>query len=203
MRVKIIEPGWEKFNDQLGGTPFTDGVSDDHLSRPDIDRIAATLRIETFDGDYVPINERIIERHNPAPQEASVTEKSAEQIAVDAAISEAREIGAPTHIWTKETLGQVADEKGIVGLRDIADPMGVKNVKITGLIDGILAHQAQHIAEYEQATGETFVAPDERSVEDLMKDADADADADAGPTIDDVKADLDDEYVPGEADVTA
>lgn len=47
----------------------------------------------------------------------------------------------PVRLYTKEELEAIADEKGIAGLREISDPMGVKDNSIVGLIKEILQAQ--------------------------------------------------------------
>lgn len=44
-------------------------------------------------------------------------------------------------VYTKEDLEKIADENGIKGLREIAEPLGVKNVSIEGLIAEIIKAQ--------------------------------------------------------------
>jgi hypothetical protein len=44
--------------------------------------------------------------------------------------------------YTREELEKIADEKGIKGLREIADPLGLKSNSIVPLIDSILEKQA-------------------------------------------------------------
>ena len=50
---------------------------------------------------------------------------------------------APAQTWTSDSLAAVADAKGIAGLREIAEPMGVKGRSINELIREILAAQAE------------------------------------------------------------
>jgi len=45
-------------------------------------------------------------------------------------------------VHTRETLEAIADKEGIKGLREIADPLGVKSTSIVPLIDAILEKQA-------------------------------------------------------------
>lgn len=47
----------------------------------------------------------------------------------------------PTN-FTREELEKIADEKGIKGIREIADPLGLKSNSIVPLIDAILEKQA-------------------------------------------------------------
>ena len=43
--------------------------------------------------------------------------------------------------WTAESLGEVADKDGIAGLRELADPKGIKSNSIAGLIAEMLQYQ--------------------------------------------------------------
>lgn len=47
----------------------------------------------------------------------------------------------PETVYERAELEKIADEKGIAGLREIADPMGVKDNSINGLIKEILQAQ--------------------------------------------------------------
>jgi len=49
--------------------------------------------------------------------------------------------------YTRAQLEQIADEHGIKGLREISDPLEIKNTSIVGLIDAIIAWQEQNAAE--------------------------------------------------------
>lgn len=40
--------------------------------------------------------------------------------------------------WTETELGEIADKKGIKGLREIAEPAGIKGNSVSGLIDQIV-----------------------------------------------------------------
>lgn len=90
------------------------------------------------------------EEINPTPVEIKEAAKPVEdtdkaQAELDALLaetsSEPEGENHPVRFYTKEELEAVADEKGIAGLREIADPMGVKNTSIVGLINEILQAQ--------------------------------------------------------------
>lgn len=162
MLVKITQPGWEKFNDFMYGVPFKDGVSQDHLTHWQAMQLGAMLPI-------VEVNEAGEELGpvNPAHEivqtrgvSAEVVEpmKTAAQIEAEQAPEPAQEDegeaqsegeGDPApdeqeptpKVWTQEELEEIASQKGISGLREIATPMGVKDNSIRGLIREILAAQ--------------------------------------------------------------
>jgi len=46
-------------------------------------------------------------------------------------------------IYSREELEKIADDKGIKGIREISDPLGLKSTSIVPLIDMILEHQAK------------------------------------------------------------
>lgn len=77
----------------------------------------------------------------PAPtDEEKEAIKEAEALENEIAQAE-DEQKAEVKVYTKEELEEIADEKGIKGLREVADPMGVKDTSIEGLISEIIAAQ--------------------------------------------------------------
>lgn len=129
--VKINEPGFDSFNGDIGGIEFENGVSIRDLSPLEVNRLSAAMRVETLEGEQLGVAAAIAaNRDTPLSNEAERT--------VTAESENANFMQAPEGSYTRESLGEIADKKGIAGLREIAEPMGVKGVSIAALIDGIL-----------------------------------------------------------------
>lgn len=127
MRIRIVQPGWEAFTGNFGSIEFSDGVSVTEVSNIEASRVAAVVRVETLQGKDPSMAQRIIDAHHePAPEQAATV-----------AVAELPPADKPS--YTAEELAAVADKHGIKGLREIADPLGIKANSISELIARILA----------------------------------------------------------------
>lgn len=139
-KLKILEMGFNSLTGVAGGIEFENGVSVEPISREQASRLAAAIRCEFVGGS------------NPSPSGVM-----AEKIAAETPIVEKMPVSKPVEVkepeeapeapekvkatYTRESLELLADKKGIVGVRDIADDMDVRSNSIAGLIDGILKKQ--------------------------------------------------------------
>lgn len=123
MHIKLVQPGWETFSDYLGFTLFKDGVSVEEVSPSEAARLASIVGIETLDG------------RNPSPAQMILDTWSG-PMAVATSETADKQVQAPSVVksWTAEELSAIGDEKGIKGLREIADPLGLKGTSIPDLI---------------------------------------------------------------------
>ena len=156
MRLKLIEKGWDSYEGDIGGITFVNGESIDHVSRADADRIACVMRTEIIDGEYTPINEAIVDRNIAAPVKEPLRTVTQEEHDDEAALRRGKARPVPAVLYTREELEAIADEKGIAGLREIAEPIGVRDRSISGLIKETLQKQTDLIAAWEKATGRTY-----------------------------------------------
>lgn len=146
--IKLIQSGFENYTGHLAGYEFIDGVSEDNLPKRHADRISAVMRVEAIDDEnYKGPTGDMIDKSTPAPvQEPSPRqtdedkEKEKEQDAEKTPKIENPPFGK---VYTLEELNEIADEKGMKGLREIADPAGVKNTSIAGLIREMMEFQEQ------------------------------------------------------------
>lgn len=143
MKVRIDEVGYEHFTGQLGLVVFEDGVSVDSVSQGEINRMSVVVRLVEADnleqiGSLVEINKHL-DVDFPTNQDFQTEPESNEPafVAVDGTIP----VTVVTEEITREALEALADKEGIAGLREIADPLGVKAVSVVGLIDAILQAQ--------------------------------------------------------------
>lgn len=125
MKIKIVEPGWETFSDHLGFVLFKDGVSVEDVSPAEAARLASIVRIETLEG------------RNPSPAQMILDNWSGPMIVATTDTADAA-MAASAVSWTQEELSAIADEKGIKGLREIGDALGVKGTGISDMISKIV-----------------------------------------------------------------
>ncbi len=129
MKLKLTAPGWENFSGQMGVNFFENGLSTADVLPFDARRISGVIGCEWEDGSSPSVAQSIL---NNAHTSATVTESPSapvgdSTVAVDAG-----------KVWTEEELGKIADEQGIAGLREIAEPAGIKSKSVQGLIEAIL-----------------------------------------------------------------
>lgn len=116
-------------------------------------RIAASMGAKTVDGE--DLNPTIYKRRfNPSRVSVDTTSltdvRKAQAEAAEKAALEAEDDAmgflesgekVPLKTWTKAELEAIADSKGIDGLRDVGEGLGVKHRSINGLMEGILKEQ--------------------------------------------------------------
>lgn len=158
MKVKITKKGYEYFNGMFGHVEFKDGISVQEISQPDAERLGCIVPIVKWEGDKegeaVSIAATV---GKGASQRAEVkaARLRADQLEVEkeleAEISDSAEVDAKVEVeqstqervYTIAELETVADKEGMPGLREIADPMGVKAKSIKELIDAIIKAQRE------------------------------------------------------------
>lgn len=138
MKIKITEPGWEKFSGHLGPVEFVDAVSVDHVSVREARRIAGALRVEDVETGANPsITQAMLDAAEigimPTPISAEVPDE----------VQPTDPVEVPPTEYDRASLETIADQGGIAGLRTIGDKLGVKDQSIAGLIDKILGVQGK------------------------------------------------------------
>lgn len=142
--MTIVEPGLVGSNCHLQGIKFENGVSVEPATRRQIDRIAASLRVSIEGEGFETISQRVLKRDNEIEREEKL------ERGVEVATSVKAKDG--NKIWTQDELTAIADEKGINGLREIADPLKLRSRSIPELIGKIM----------EVAGEQTTVTPPEK-----------------------------------------
>lgn len=139
--LKITEPGWATFDGFLSGVEFVQGVSKEDISPSIAARIAGTMRCEMVDTGLNPsFTQQLVDRLNECAPVAEPMERASEvSVVVLEQTEPVEENKVEKH--TKESLEAIADEKGIKGLREIADPLGIKAQSISELIAKIVESQ--------------------------------------------------------------
>lgn len=146
MLVKIIQPGWETYSDDLGTVPFKNGVSTRHVARHEALALGSHIQIVEIDENGVtlgPVNPAF-EVQKAATLSAAVVREMPRETpiaSVSASPEKKLESEEVRKVYTKEELEEVASESGIAGLREIGSILGVRNTSVKGLIAEILAAQ--------------------------------------------------------------
>lgn len=164
-KVKLTQRGWDKYNGTMLGIQFVDGVTIREVTEHEANQIGSSLRAEFEDGSgqvgaaaqLLKIQSTRMEKKESLRQQAEREKREqdetreAERIAL---VEEARKF-IRAGFMTREELEKVADNKGpntgIKGLREIADPLGVKANSIPALIAGILRRQNELLKIVQEA----------------------------------------------------
>lgn len=148
-RLKLSGSRWAGFTGHLGTVDFKDGISVDPVSDRIADRLSAAMPMVLIDEKGREVGEagvvpRLLREsaHRQAEVRASLDRQTeAERKAEDLQIA-LQEAKSPTDsFYSQEQLQAIADEKGIKGLRLVAEPWNVKGKAIPALIEQILASQ--------------------------------------------------------------
>lgn len=142
MKFRLTAPGFETYTGQMGVIFFENGLSVSDVLPVDAVRIAGVIGGEWEDGAPANVSQLYLDNaHTPAPNDdeqraaATVTNDTPRSNDFDAAAQVAAEVGVS---YTEEELARIADERGIAGLREIAEPLGLKGNSISGLMQAIL-----------------------------------------------------------------
>lgn len=148
MRIKIVEAGWEGFSDWMGPVKFTNGISDEDIADHVLMNISGSIRVVEYkdEGGGTQVGfaaNAVNNRDTGAPVDPLVlrdvpfTEGTPEQPPAPEA--------APETIYSYDDLAEIADLKGISGLREIGERLGVRARAINDLMAGILKVQDRNI----------------------------------------------------------
>jgi hypothetical protein len=138
MKLKLTQLGFETYNGQMGVIFFENGSSLDDVKLSDAIRMSAVMLCEWEDGTKPSIAQSLLDNaHTPAPTFVSGADG---QHDIEKANGPALDVeNADVTLYTSDSLGAIADEFGIKGLREIGDPLSIKGNSIKDLIDQILA----------------------------------------------------------------
>jgi hypothetical protein len=134
MKLRLLDSGMQHYTAQMGAVFFVDGLSTADVSHKDATRIAAVYRCEYEDGTNPSVSQFLLDQMHTEAVSTSATTVSTEPV-------KSAEPVAPVKsavVWNEVDLAKIADEKGIQGLRDIGEPMGIKGNSIRGLIDALV-----------------------------------------------------------------
>ena len=129
MKIRITEPGWVGYSDFLGAVEFKNGESVDDVTKAEAAFLAGIVRIEQFDGTNPSHSQQIVD----------ASSREAKVVSVHAGTEP---VAPAAVVYTQESLSALADSGGIRAIREISDPMGLRDVSIVELIAKILSSQA-------------------------------------------------------------
>lgn len=159
-RIKLTQPGWETFTGAFGGVTFDNGVSVEEIADRQAQRLSAIVTCERLeDGTNPSVSQMLIDMKNDAAPMEEQRVRGEESVATPAAPQ-----------YTREQLEAVAAEKGIAGMREIADKFEVKGTSIVKLIEAILSKQKSGQPQFIESV-ETVVTPVEQNGEPVAAPA--------------------------------
>jgi len=123
--IKVTGKGWKGFTGFLGTSEFKDGVSVKELSDMEARRICSFMYAE------------VVDPKAPKPQPVT-TPKAKSQT------PKAKPPKPETKLsFTRKELEKVADEGGVKGIRDFAEPFGVRGSNIVEIIETLMAKKSE------------------------------------------------------------
>ncbi len=140
MKLRLTAPGWTGYTGQMGVINFVDGMSVGDVLPVDAVRVAGVIGAEWEDGRPANVSQVYLDNmHTQAPtqeeQRLADAPDAPKTVDPDLAKDRAEALGVT---YTEEELAAVADKSGIAGLREIAEPLGIKANSISKLIELIL-----------------------------------------------------------------
>jgi hypothetical protein len=145
MKLRLTQAGFENYTGQMGVVWFENGLSTTDVLPIDGIRISAALGAVWDDGSAANVGQMYL-NNMEVPAFVGMADnqaKAPEPVAPVETVKQA--LGEPDGglvTYTEEMLAKIADEKGIGGVREVGDKLGVKGTSIVGLIAAILKAQA-------------------------------------------------------------
>lgn len=141
MKIKLVEPGYENLTGELGPFMlFENGISVSDLTLAQVSRLGAVMRIVNVDTEEQvgstadSVNVRAAE--HPVGSEVIVENEVGTTSEMPAAAESPPY--ADYEFSSRESLEALVDAKGIKGLREVGEKLGVKGKSVPDLIDAIL-----------------------------------------------------------------
>jgi hypothetical protein len=154
--VKVVAKGWTGYTGLIGVVRFKNGISDEPLSRPMIDRLSAVVRMVecTSKGEEISgagIAHRLV---NDTAQRAPVRRSLMRQSEAAKADEEAKRLdkkprkqASERRIHTEAELDEIIQKDGIKGLREVADQWGLKGRRLDELLANVISAQNKFVAD--------------------------------------------------------
>lgn len=148
-KIRLTQPGFENYSGQMGLLNFVDGLSTLDVDKHKASRLAAVMLIEWEEGGNPSVTQSLLDNTDTgAPVFSSIGDGTDHDRAAGAspALAATPVVMVPAIIaavndakrYTVAELEAIADKDGIKGLREIAEPKGIKSNSIKELIDAIL-----------------------------------------------------------------
>lgn len=147
-RLKLSGSRWAGYTGNIGTVDFKDGISAYPVPRNIADRLSAAIAMVEVDeegnelGEAGVVTRVIRDSALRAPVLAPLERQTEAERKVEDLRNTLKANKAPTDtFYTVDELHAIVDEKGIKGLRAIAEPWNVKGKAIPALIEAIIASQ--------------------------------------------------------------
>lgn len=128
MKIRIIEKGWAGYTGDLGAHAFVDSVSVNDVGQADAAYLAGIVSIENVETGKSPSVSQLI------------VDSMANSVPIEKHIEASAPVAGTRH--AKDELEAIADASGIKGIREIAEPLGLKGNSISELIEKVLSVEA-------------------------------------------------------------
>lgn len=138
-RLKIIEPALKGYNGFIGAHEFVDGVTPYPVSWIEADQIGASIQVEDADEEGHVISPVMRMHHG---RTLAADDPSVQSVGMGVEVD--GEIRQIAQFYTHDELGQIADRRGLQGLRDIGNCWGVSARSVTDMIERIMKAQMAH-----------------------------------------------------------
>ena len=149
MKLRITQKGFENYSGQMGMILFKDGLSVYDVSERDANRLSALFNVTWETGEYVKITKVEVEPSAPVGRETYLAPSDGKPevvagndgsvVYVESTIADSDAPVKVTKRYSIEELEAIADKEGIVGVRKVAAPLGIRGTSINGLIEQILS----------------------------------------------------------------
>ena len=134
MKLRLTQGCFESYTGQMGVIFFENGLSVSDVLPVDAVRVAGVVGAEWEDGSPANVGQLYLDAvNNPAPVFERVVVKEVSKKAPDIEVA-----ADPIVRYSEDDLAAVADKDGIAGLRKIAEPLGIRDKSIGGLMTAIL-----------------------------------------------------------------
>lgn len=177
--LKIVSKGFAGYNGVLGSIQFKDGVSVEPVPQRIADRLgAATAMVEVdADGNETPagVGHRMVAGSKMrAPINNGLARQTDRERSEEDQLEALRKEKPPVStFYTAEQLEEIASTGGIRGLREIAEPWGVKDRTLAKLIFEILRAQTAFLDKrnmrLQQLSEKAVMAAEEKEAENKAK----------------------------------
>lgn len=155
--LRIKEPGFENYTGDLGDIWFEDGVSSEVVSNREAERLACIMALEIEgSGENPSATERMVQerrftieemenaskqRYEKQAKIQDIKDKSEQRVEkeIQNLDSEKKSTTVVEYSFTYESLAEIADKEGLKGLRDFAEPYGVRGKSVKDIINSLLA----------------------------------------------------------------
>jgi hypothetical protein len=175
-KIRITAPGWETYTGNFGGVDFSNGLSNDILSRKQIDFLCGLVACDLTDEEGNAIAQggiaaRLVGGVNVGEAPTSLRKATQDEIDADRRDRLADAGRAPTKIYTKDELTTIAQKEGINGLRAIGDKWSVRDRSINKLILLIVQAQAAFVARNKDKEAMLKASREKATADALAKEA--------------------------------